>query len=198
MKRVLIPLLAAAAVLALVGVAFWLGAAGDDETDQASFGSGDTATGSDGGSTGSDGATGGGVPGDDGSAVPGDTGMDEPSDGARPPGGDPTPSGPLAVRVDSYYQYDARRLALSYTIGVPECYGTIDEPVVEETPTTVTVGLTRVPPDNAGDVACIEIALLKSVDIVLDAPLGDRRVLDGSFDPPVKVPESAQPPQNAR
>lgn len=194
MKRVLIPLLAAASVLALVGVLFWLAASGDDPNDRASFGSGDTATGS-------DGATGGGVPGDAGSVEPADPGTvtaGDPDVPDEPAASDPTPSGPLAVPADSYYQYDARRLALSYYIGVPECYGTIDQPVVEETPRTVTVTLTRVPPDDVGDIACIEIALFESVDIELSAPLGDRRVLDGSFEPPVKVQESPRPPEDSR
>jgi len=97
---------------------------------------------------------------------------------------DPTvdgPTEPTAVRVDSYHlNHDRRQVTLSYTIGVPECYGEIDLPKVVETSQSVTVTLNRVPPKQDADVACIEIALLKTVDIWLAEPLGDRIVLDGS------------------
>jgi hypothetical protein len=64
---------------------------------------------------------------------------------------------------------------------VPECYGTVGDPVVEETAEAVTVTLPKIPPKNArDDVVCIDIALIKSVDIELDAPLADREVRDGS------------------
>jgi hypothetical protein len=67
-----------------------------------------------------------------------------------------------------------------YTIGVPECYGKIAEPQVEETDRAVTVTLTRVPPKDTGEIACIDIALSKTVDIHLAHPLGNRVVRDGS------------------
>jgi hypothetical protein len=131
----------------------------------------------------SDGSAGAGSPfaGGSGSAEPGSPGTASPggvpSDGASDLG----PTNPLAVRVDSYYVHkNPQHLTLSYTIGVPECYGEISEPRVEESDRAVTVTLTRVPPKNTGNVACIEIALLKSVDVRLERPLGDRVVLDGS------------------
>lgn len=33
---------------------------------------------------------------------------------------------------------------------------------------------------GARDTACIEIAVLKAVDVTLDRPLGDRRLVDGA------------------
>jgi hypothetical protein len=51
-----------------------------------------------------------------------------------------------------------------------------------ETPDAVVVTLPKRPPKNDRDVACIDIALTSSVDIRLDAPLGDRQLLDGSRD----------------
>jgi hypothetical protein len=94
------------------------------------------------------------------------------------------------VAVDSYHQYDARHLALNYSIGVPECYGTAGTPRVEQTPEAVVVTIPRIPPKPGDDdTACIEIAVLLSVDIVLDEPLGDRPVLDGARDR-ASVPET--------
>ena len=132
------------------------------------------------------------VAGGGSSAVPGDPG----SSSAEPPlGTDPSPpqsTNPMAVVIDSFYKYDERRLAINYTIGVPECYGTIARPEVVETRRSVSVTLTRIPPKDLNkDTACIEIALLQSVDITLEAPLGDRTVLDGSFDGAEVRPGSA-------
>ncbi len=132
---------------------------------------------------GEDGSAGSAPPAAGGSAVPGSPG----SDGTDAPDGDLTPvPGPDQTpasgtqTVDSYFAYDATRLALNYTTGIPECYGTVGEPVVEETAEAVTVTLPKIPPKDARDVVCIDIALIKSVDIELDAPLGDREVRDGS------------------
>lgn len=86
----------------------------------------------------------------------------------------------FGVPITSYHRYDGRHVAIDYTIGVPECYGEIAEPRVVETRRSVTVTLTRVPPAQPGTQACIEIALVKSVDIELATDLGDRAVLDGS------------------
>ena len=208
MKRWSVPVAAAAAVLMLLGGLWWFAGPGSRGGDT-SFAGGDTGTSdsvtSDTGSSVdpdtpvcSDGSTGsgGGVPSSRGTDQPGDepggTGG-EPGQGEPgfpgsgdplldPPTDDPLPDvGPRAVIVDSYdVRGDGRRLAVSYTIGVPECYGTIAEPQVEETPSAVTITLTRIPPRNLGDVACIDIALLKTVEIRLGSPLGDRVVLDGS------------------
>jgi hypothetical protein len=157
-RRWLVPLAAAVAVLAVVAVV-WQQRPG-----------GDTGAGS-------------APPAAGGSAVPGSPG----SEGTEGPDGDLTPvPGPDQTpaagtqAVDSYFAYDATRLALNYTTGVPECYGTVGEPVVEETAEAVTVTLPKTPPKDARDVVCIDIALTKSVDIELDTPLGDREVRDGS------------------
>ena len=44
----------------------------------------------------------------------------------------------------------------------------------------VTITLFEGHDTSAGDVACIDIALLKKVVIQLDAPVGDRRIVDGA------------------
>lgn len=174
MNRILVPLFAAAAVLALIGGYWWLSGSGSSEVSEGVP------------------ASGGGTSGSTGSVEPGSPGTGSPDMGASEPAQpdpdkQPSTSGPTAVVIDSFYRYGARRLAINYTIGVPECYGTIDEPVVEETGTAVTVTLTRIPPKHDEDIACIEIALLKSVDIRLASPLAGREVLDGSFTPPQPV-----------
>lgn len=172
MKKVLIPLAAAVAVVVLfVGVRALMSPTDDSPGTPPVAGGGSEPS---------------------GSAVPGDPGS---SPAEPPPGTDPSPpqsTNPMAVVIDSFYKYDGRRLAINYTIGVPECYGTIAPAKVVETEQSVSVTLTRIPPKDLNkDTACIEIALLKSVDITLETPLGDRTVLDGSFDSAEVRPGSA-------
>ena len=182
MRRWLVPIAAASAVVLLLG-GLWSFAGPGSNGDDGSFAGGDTGDTST-ANPGSPGDPGGGEPGSSGSAEPGFPGTTHPappSDGR--PADDPTagPTDPMAVRVDSYFLHDKpRHLSLNYTIGVPECYGRIDTPEVEETARSVTVTLTRVPPKQEGSIACIDIALLKTVGIRLEEPLGDRAVLDGS------------------
>lgn len=70
-----------------------------------------------------------------------------------------------------------RRLRIEFYGGVEECEG-LDRVEVEETRRAVTVTLFvgRVPTAEA----CIEIAVLKSVTVRVDAPIGERDILDGS------------------
>jgi hypothetical protein len=142
MKRWIVPVAAAVAVLVVLG-GFWL-ASRDDDSSAASPGSG-------------------GLP----SASPSDL---------------PAVAGKtMPVGIDSYFSTGDDSLTLNYSIGVPECYGKLSEPpAVEEDEQTVKVTLQRVEPKPPSDVACIEIAMMKSVTVHLDAPLGDRRVRDGS------------------
>lgn len=155
-RRWLVPVAAGAAVLAVVAVVWQQRPGGD-----AGFA----------GST---------PPSAGGSAVPGSPGTEEPDGDLTPVPGPDQPPSPGTQAVDSYFAYDATRLALNYTTGVPECYGTVGRPVVEETARAVTVTLPKIPPKGDRDVVCIDIALSRSVDIELDTPLGDRVVRDGS------------------
>ena len=71
---------------------------------------------------------------------------------------------PMHVRVEFYG-------------GVEECEG-LDRVEVDETAETVTITLYtgRVPSAEV----CIEIAVLKAITVDLDAPLGDREIIDGA------------------
>ena len=170
MRRFLVPLGAALALLALfVGVRVLSG-------DSSPTGRAESPPAAGGGSSGSE-------PGNAGSQEP--VPSPEPTEPPSPEPTDPPPSttNQRGVAIDSYYRYDGRRLAINYSIGVPECYGTIDVPDVVETADSVTVTLTLVPPKRVNkEVVCIDIALTKSVEITLEQPLGDREVVDGSYD----------------
>ena len=193
----MVPLLAALAVLAVVA-ALWTqrpGASGGD----VGFAGGGTGQGTP--------PYGGSEPGSPGTDAPvaaepgapvasGEPGADEPgapSDG----GGGRVDSGTIAV--DSFYRYDATHLALNYANGVPECYGAAGTPRVEETADAVVVTIPRTPVRTDGKRACIDIALLGTLDITLDAPLAGRPVLDGARDG-APVDEAAAPndPAQAR
>jgi hypothetical protein len=70
-------------------------------------------------------------------------------------------------------------LTVFFWSGVEPCY-VLDHVDVDESPTTIIVTLFEGRDASAGDVACIEIALLKKVVVQLDAPVGDRRIVDGA------------------
>lgn len=174
-RRWLIPLVAALAVLAVIAVMWQQRPGASDEVGAGSDGGGGAPpyAGVEPGSPGQ---------GDDLTPQP----VEPPGDG----GGVDADYGTIAV--DSFYRYDETRLALNYTNGIPECYGKAGTPLVEETADSVRVTVPRTPPTGDGDTACIDIALMASVDITLERPLGDRVVLDGSRDD-AKVKEAASP-----
>lgn len=116
----------------------------------------------------------------DGSSAPG-SGPASPDGGLTPvpgPGAPPTAAGMQAV--EGYFPRDGTTLALNYATGVPACYGKVGTPTVKETADAVIVSLPKTAPKEGGDVACIDIALMRSVDVTLTRPLGDRVVRDGS------------------
>ena len=166
------PLGAALAVLVVVVVVVWQQGPGGSDDAAAPAGSG--------------------RPSDRASVAPGSPGPDLPDGDLTPAPGPDLPPGPDTQVIDSYFAYDETRLALNYTTGVPECYGKVGQPVVEETADAVTVTLPKLPPEQKGDVACIDIALSKSADISLEAPLGDREVRDGARDG-AEVPPGSSP-----
>lgn len=116
---------------------------------------------------------------------------DSPVETVPPPGGSPAPEPtPMPVTPRPGELVDVRpvpwveaeevrpgTLLVTFWSGVEDCYG-LDRVEVEEAPEAVTVTLFegRVP----GPRVCIEIALLKGVEVALDAPLGDRPLRDGA------------------
>ena len=117
---------------------------------------------------------------------------------AEEPGGPGPPVSPTeepderGVRIDGYVLEAPDRLALNYTTGVPACSGRLATPTVVEDPGGVTITLATDPPRRP-DRACIEIAVLKTVRVTLESPLGGRGVLDGSASPRVRVERVAKP-----
>lgn len=69
-------------------------------------------------------------------------------------------------------------VAVHFTSGTPECYGAHAE--VTEALDSVTVDLSTGTRADAVNRACIMIALSGTLEVPLQAPLGDRRVLSAS------------------
>jgi hypothetical protein len=74
---------------------------------------------------------------------------------------------------------DGRTLTIFFWSGVEPCY-VLDHVDVNYGPSAIIVTLFEGHDASAGDVACIEIALIKKVVVQLDEPVGDRRVVDGA------------------
>jgi hypothetical protein len=120
-------------------------------------------------------------------AGPGDGGGQPPGDGGPVLVG-PTPGldGVVAVAIDSAELVAEDKLEVAFYNGILECYG-VDRVEVLETDTEVTVSVFTGSLPLDGDVACIDIAQLQAVAVTLDAPLGDRRLIDGSSGTEVPV-----------
>ena len=101
-----------------------------------------------------------------------------------PPGGvvftdNPAIVDPHPIRVESWSRAaDANAVAVNFTTGTDTCYGV--HATVEETPDTVTVDLQGGTLPESVNRACIMIALFGTLDVSLQAPLGDRRVLSAT------------------
>ena len=74
---------------------------------------------------------------------------------------------------------DGRTLTIFFWSGVEPCY-VLDRVEVEKSSDTITITLFQGHDPSAGDVACIEIALLKKVVVQLGEPVEDRRIVDGA------------------
>lgn len=171
-RRWLAPLAAALAVLAIVA-ALWQQRPGASGGDVGFAGGGDSGQGSP--------PSAGSQPGSSGSPGVVQPEPAGPTDGSG--NGSGAGSGGVdrgRIAVTSFYRYDATHLAINYTNGVPECYGSAGVPQVEETADAVVVTIPRVPARNRTGRACIDIALLSSLDVTLAEPLGARPVLDGA------------------
>jgi hypothetical protein len=74
---------------------------------------------------------------------------------------------------------DGRTIMIDFVSGVEPCYvlGRID---IDEGPRAVTITLHDGNLPSDGDVACIDIGVLKRTTVTLDEPLGDREIVDGA------------------
>lgn len=117
---------------------------------------------------------------DDMVEAPGDPGITDPSDGAQKV--EPTP-GMADVRPRPFDKAvvsdDGTSVTIFFWSGVEPCY-VLDHVDVEYGTGAITITLFEGHDASEGDVACIEIAVLKKVVVELDEPAGDRRIVDGA------------------
>jgi len=85
----------------------------------------------------------------------------------------------VTLPILSYEVLAPHRLQVRYATGLPECSGALDRAVVKEADQEVALVLVARRPTGSADRPCPDIALVKDTEVRLDAPLGDRRVLDG-------------------
>jgi hypothetical protein len=132
--------------------------------------SGDARSGRDGG---------GATAGASGEPAPGATPSVMPPSVVAPRDQTPRPDVPVTLAVQSYEVLAPERLQVRYTTGAPTCYGSLDRAVVKETDQEVVLVLVARPPAGPADRRCPDIAQVSDTVVGLDAPLGDRRVVDG-------------------
>jgi hypothetical protein len=89
------------------------------------------------------------------------------------------PDVPVTLAIQSYEVLAPDRLQVRYAAGLPECYGVLDRAVVKEADQEVSLVLVARPPTGPADRPCPDIAQVLDTLVRLDAPLGDRRVVDG-------------------
>jgi len=89
------------------------------------------------------------------------------------------PDVPVTLAIESYEVLAPDRLQVRYAVGVPACYGSLDRAVVKEADQEVVLVLVARPPSGPATRPCNDIALLKDAVVRLDAPLGQRRVING-------------------
>lgn len=78
-----------------------------------------------------------------------------------------------------YELLNERLVRVFFTSGVEPCY-VLDRVEVQYQPGQVVVTLFQGREPGSANVACIEIAVSKAVDVTLDEPLGGRPIVDGS------------------
>ncbi|OQS12654.1 hypothetical protein B0T36_24105 [Nocardia donostiensis] len=88
---------------------------------------------------------------------------------------DPTIVDAHPIPITSWTRIGEDRIAVHFETGVPECYGV--DYTLTETDTAVTVELRGGTRADAVGKMCVMMAVLGTLEIPLDAPLGDREVL---------------------
>jgi hypothetical protein len=74
---------------------------------------------------------------------------------------------------------DDRTVTIDFASGIAPC-SVLDHVDVEDRPDAIIITLIEGHAPGAGNVACIEIAQLKAVRILLDRPVNDRALVDGT------------------
>lgn len=88
---------------------------------------------------------------------------------------DPALVGARPIPFTSWTRAGDSRIAIHFESGVPECYGV--DTTVTETDSTVTIELRSGTRADATDKMCVMMAVFGTLEVTLDAPLGDRQVL---------------------
>lgn len=83
------------------------------------------------------------------------------------------------IAWNDYEVLNERLVRVFFTSGVEPCY-VLDRAEVQYQPDRVVVTLFQGREPGSANVACIEIAVSKAVDIALDEPLAGRPIVDGS------------------
>jgi hypothetical protein len=173
--RRLVPLLAAAALLvvvvAVLGVARLVDASddGDDGTTAGSSGSTGPSASSGSGSSGSSALP--GSSGSDGDGRSGQGGMAPPSAPATEPG----PDDPMTRFTRTMAGADGRSVEVTFYGGVDTCYRYAVR--ADESAQEVALSLRE---ERTSDGPCIDLAQEYRRSVPLDAPLGDRQVVDAA------------------
>lgn len=91
---------------------------------------------------------------------------------------DPSIVGAHPVPFTSWTKVAEDRIAIHFETGVPECYGVDATTTADDS--AVTVELRSGSRADAVDKMCVMMAVFGTLEIQLDAPLGDRRVLSAA------------------
>lgn len=85
--------------------------------------------------------------------------------------------GASSTVVESWSAVDENTVAVHFVTGTPQCYGAHAE--VHETDRAVTVSLVTGALPEAADKMCILVAVFGRLEVPLNAPLGDRQIVNG-------------------
>ncbi|AVH22166.1 hypothetical protein IU438_04160 [Nocardia cyriacigeorgica] len=87
---------------------------------------------------------------------------------------DPTIVGPHPIPFTSWTALPGNRIAISFETGAPECYGV--DATVTETDEAVSIELRSGTRADAVGKMCVMIAVFGTLELQLQAPVGDREV----------------------
>lgn len=111
---------------------------------------------------------------------PGDDEPTDPFHGAQPVEPRPGMAGVAPIPFDKVVVGpDDRTLTVFFWSGVEPCY-VLDHVDVEENAGAITITLFQGHDPSAVSAVCIEIAVLKKVEVHVDAPVAGRRIADGA------------------